>query len=88
MTRISTRIFVIRFHSIHHMCHRIFHVEHMFITLNITEKKKASKAFLNFEGVDSCFYVWVNGAYAGYSQVPHATSEFDVTDLLNEGKIH
>ena len=49
-------------------------------------EKKAPKAFLNFEGVDSCFYVWVNGAYAGYSQVPHATSEFDVTDLLNEGK--
>ena len=49
-------------------------------------EKKALKAFLNFEGVDSCFYVWVNGAYAGYSQVPHATSEFDVTDLLNEGE--
>ena len=49
-------------------------------------EKKASKAFLNFEGVDSCFYVWVNGAYAGYSQVAHATSEFDVTDLLNEGE--
>ena len=49
-------------------------------------EKKASKAFLNFEGVDSCFYVWVNGAYAGYSQVPLATSEFDVTDLLNEGE--
>ena len=49
-------------------------------------EKKASKAFLNFEGVDSCFYVWVYGAYAGYSQVSHATSEFDVTDLLNEGE--
>ena len=49
-------------------------------------EKNASKAFLNFEGVDSCFYVWVNGAYAGYSQVSHATSEFDVTDLLNEGE--
>ena len=49
-------------------------------------EKKAPKAFLNFEGVDSCFYVWVNGAYAGYSQVPHATSEFDVTDMLNEGE--
>lgn len=49
-------------------------------------EKKAPKAFLNFEGVDSCFYVWVNGAYAGYSQVPHDTSEFDVTDLLNEGE--
>lgn len=46
----------------------------------------APKAYLNFEGVDSCFYVWVNGAFAGYSQVSHATSEFDVTDLLREGE--
>ncbi len=29
----------------------------------------APKAFLNFEGVDSCFYVWLNGRYVGYSQV-------------------
>ena len=42
-------------------------------------------AFLNFEGVDSCFYVWLNGSYVGYSQVSHHTSEFDVTDLLKEG---
>ena len=47
--------------------------------------EKASKAFLNFEGVDSCFYVWINGAYIGYSQVSHMTSEFDVTDVLQDG---
>ena len=47
--------------------------------------EKASKAFLNFEGVDSCFYVWVNGSYIGYSQVSHMTSEFDVTDVLQDG---
>ena len=29
----------------------------------------APKAFLNFEGVDSCYYVWLNGHYIGYSQV-------------------
>ncbi|WP_029732308.1 glycoside hydrolase family 2 TIM barrel-domain containing protein [Dorea sp. AGR2135] len=46
---------------------------------------KASKAFLNFEGVDSCFYVWINGSYIGYSQVSHMTSEFDVTDVLQDG---
>lgn len=46
----------------------------------------APKAYLNFEGVDSCFYVWVNGKYVGYSQVSHATSEFDVTEFLVEGK--
>ena len=42
---------------------------------------RAPKAYLNFEGVDSCFYVWINGVYVGYSQVSHATSEFDVTGM-------
>ena len=47
--------------------------------------ENAPKAFLNFEGVDSCFYVWINGSYIGYSQVSHMTSEFDVTDVLQDG---
>ncbi len=45
----------------------------------------APRAYLNFEGVDSCFYVWLNGHYIGYSQVSHATSEFDITSALREG---
>ena len=49
------------------------------------EDENAPKAFLNFEGVDSCFYVWINGSYIGYSQVSHMTSEFDVTDVLQDG---
>ena len=44
------------------------------------------KIYLNFEGVDSCFYLWINEQFAGYSQVSHSTSEFDITDLLNEGE--
>ena len=47
---------------------------------------KAPKAFLEFEGVDSCFYVWLNGIYVGYSQVSHALSEFDVTPYIEEGE--
>lgn len=43
------------------------------------------KRILVFEGVDSCLYLYINGVFAGYSQVSHMTSEFDVTDLLNEG---
>ena len=50
------------------------------------KQEKAPKAYLNFEGVDSCFYVWVNGTYVGYSQVSHATSEFDVTEVLQNGE--
>lgn len=41
------------------------------------------KQYLIFDGVDSCFYVWLNGRFVGYSQVSHSTSEFDVTDYLN-----
>ncbi len=55
-------------------------------TFSYQKEEKAPKAFLNFEGVDSCFYVWLNGVYVGYSQVPHAASEFDVSSLLQEGE--
>lgn len=41
---------------------------------------------LNFEGVSSCFYLWVNGEFTGYSQVSHCTSEFDITDKVREGE--
>ncbi len=41
---------------------------------------------LNFEGVDSCFYVYVNGQFLGYSQVTHNSSEFDATQLLHQGR--
>ncbi|MDO5398478.1 MAG: glycoside hydrolase family 2 TIM barrel-domain containing protein [bacterium] len=47
--------------------------------------KTEDKYYLNFEGVDSCFYIWVNGSFAGYSQVSHSTSEFEITDKLIDG---
>ncbi|MCD7882796.1 MAG: beta-galactosidase [Lachnospiraceae bacterium] len=46
----------------------------------------APRTFLNFEGVDSCFYVWLNGSYVGYSQVSHAMTEFEVTRFLRPGE--
>lgn len=55
-------------------------------TFTYEKDAAAPRAYLNFEGVDSCFYVWMNGKYVGYSQVSHSTSEFDVTDVLQEGE--
>lgn len=55
-------------------------------TFDYTRDPDAPRAALNFEGVDSCFYVWLNGTWIGYSQVSHSTSEFDVTDVIREGK--
>ena len=42
--------------------------------------------YLEFEGVDSCFYVWLNGTYVGYGQVSHSLNEFDITDQIAEGE--
>ena len=39
------------------------------------------RVYLNFEGVDAAFYVYLNGTFVGYSQVSHMTSEFDITDV-------
>ena len=49
------------------------------------QNEDAPLAHLNFEGVDSCFYVWLNGRYVGYSQVSHSTSEFDITEFIRNG---
>nr|WP_314022655.1 glycoside hydrolase family 2 TIM barrel-domain containing protein [uncultured Haemophilus sp.] len=58
--------------------HRIFNV-----------KINAEKRYLlNFEGVDSCLFVYVNHQFAGYSQISHCTSEFDITDFLQQGENH
>jgi len=50
------------------------------------DKKEDERYYLNFEGVDNAFYLYINGTYKGYSQISHATSEFDVTDLLVNGE--
>ncbi len=49
-------------------------------------KQDGLRKILCFEGVDSCFYLYVNGKFAGYSQVSHHTSEFDITDMLTGGE--
>ena len=54
-------------------------------TFNL-EKHEGEKYYLNFEGVDSAFYLYVNGVQKGYSQISHATSEFDITELAKNGE--
>lgn len=39
-----------------------------------------------FEGVDSCFYLWINDRFVGYSQISHSTSEFDITEYVRPGE--
>ncbi|MBR5420085.1 MAG: glycoside hydrolase family 2 [Lachnospiraceae bacterium] len=53
---------------------------------NYVYKCDGLRRILCFEGVDSCLYLFVNGCFAGYSQVSHHSSEFDITELLTEGE--
>lgn len=46
---------------------------------------KEQETYLVFEGVDSCFYLYINGYFVGYSQVSHSTSEFLISKYLIEG---
>ena len=59
-----------------------YHYRHTF-----TVNKQADKTYyLNFEGVDSAFYLYINGERVGYSQISHAISEFDVTPFIVDGE--
>ena len=48
-------------------------------------KKDGRKYYLYFEGVDSAYFVYLNGVFVGYSEVPHSPSEFDITGKLVNG---
>lgn len=43
------------------------------------------QVFLHFDGVDSAFYVWVNGKKVGYSEDSRTPAEFNITSLLRPG---
>lgn len=51
----------------------------------VLEKADEKEIFLNFEGVDSCFYVWINGEFCAYSQVSHMSTEINITKLVKTG---
>ena len=58
-----------------------FHIRDFEVSDEMLQKDN----ILTFEGVSSCFYLWINGEFAGYSQVSHCTSEFNISEYLKEG---
>ena len=52
----------------------------------VSEDWDGRQVFLQFDGVDSAFYVWVNGEKVGYSQDSRTVALFDITDRLRSGK--
>ena len=44
------------------------------------------RVILCFEGVDSAFYVWVNGEMVGFSKGSRLPAEFDITEYVEAGQ--
>ncbi len=56
-------------------------------SFTLTEAQTENKRiYINFEGVDSAFYLFINGEYVAYSQVSHCTSEIEITKQLHPGE--
>ncbi|HAR39323.1 MAG TPA: beta-galactosidase, partial [Porphyromonadaceae bacterium] len=55
-------------------------------TFQLPEEWEKKQIFLHFEGVQSAFYVWVNGEKVGYSQGSMEPSEFRITPWLKKGE--
>lgn len=44
------------------------------------------EVFINFDGVDSFFYLWINGKYVGFSKNSRNAAAFNITPYLQKGK--
>lgn len=53
---------------------------------NIQEEWKGKKIYISFQGVETAFYVWLNGRFIGYSEDSFTPAEFELTDYLNDGE--
>jgi beta-galactosidase len=54
-------------------------------TFTVSNNWKGREVFIHFDGVDSAFYIWVNGNKVGYSQGSRTPAEFDLTPYLQPG---
>lgn len=59
----------------------VFHYRRSFSVGSLTEKY-----YLVFEGVDSAFYLFINGREVGYGQISHAMNEFDISSFVKVGE--
>jgi len=55
-------------------------------TFTVPEGWDGRRVFVNFEGVKSAFYLWINGVKIGYREDSYDNSEFDITPYLQAGQ--
>ncbi|TRX59173.1 DUF4981 domain-containing protein [Fulvivirga sp. M361] len=54
-------------------------------SFTLPEKWQGRRVYINFDGVQSAFYLWINGKKVGYSQGSRTPGEFDITNYLKKG---
>ena len=54
-------------------------------TFTVPGDWKNKRVHIVFDGVDSAFYLWINGEKVGYSQGSRLQAEFDITKYLKDG---
>ncbi len=52
-------------------------------TFSLPKEWAGRQVFINFDGVDSFFYLWINGHYVGFSKNSRNTARFNITPYLN-----
>ncbi|MEH7073096.1 glycoside hydrolase family 2 TIM barrel-domain containing protein [Neobacillus drentensis] len=52
----------------------------------LPENMENRPVYISFQGVESAFYVWLNGEFVGYSEDSFTPAEFDLTPFLTEGE--
>ena len=53
-------------------------------TFTVPDDWKGQEIYLNFDGVDSFFYLYINGKYVGFSKNSRNLAEFNITPYLNK----
>lgn len=52
----------------------------------LKENLKGKRVFISFQGVETAFYVWLNGSFVGYAEDSFTPSEFELTSYIKDGK--
>jgi beta-galactosidase len=53
---------------------------------NVPNHMQNKPVYISFQGVESAFYVWLNGEFVGYSEDSFTPAEFELTPYLREGE--
>ena len=54
-------------------------------SFEVPEDWDGKRVYINFDGVDSFFYLWINGRYVGFSKNSRNLAQFDITEYIVKG---